>query len=151
MRNTYSRESIALLRTRFGLSDGNQVDRELVLAVAQYQETNGLTVDGSLGENTFNTIQAEGGELMQDVVMFRVMSPLGGHMRVNGGPGSTDFEGNFTIEIHFPPGEDCGDYEYRQFICARVEMLPAGADPAGPMTDLRPLFIVPVGLHPIPN
>lgn len=65
--------------------------------------------------------------------------------------GTTDFEGFFNIEIHLPPGADCGDYQYRQFICARVEMLPAGANPAGPMTNLRPLFSNPGGLQPIPN
>lgn len=151
MRNTYSRESIALLRSRFGLTEGQQVDRELVLAVAQYQDTNDLTVDGKMGETTFNTIQAEGGEVMQDVIMFRVMSPLSGRMSQTGGPGLTNFSGQFTIEIHFPPGEDCSKYEYRQFICARVEMLPAGANPAGPLTDLRGLFSVPGGLQPIPN
>jgi hypothetical protein len=151
MRNTYSRESITLLRSRFGLSEGNQVDNDLVLAVAQYQDTNGLVVDGKLGETTFETIQAEGGEVMQDVVMFRVMSPLLGRMSQTGGPGLTNFLGQFNIEIHLPPGEDCGDYEYRQFICGRVEMLPVGASPAGPLTDLRSLFNVPGGLQPIPN
>ncbi len=151
MRNTYARESIELLRIRFGLSEGQQVDRDLVLAVAQYQDTNSLVVDGKLGETTFNTIQAEGGEVMQDVVMFTVNSPLGGRMQVNGGPGVTSFLGNFAIEIHLPPGEDCSKYEYRQFICARVEMLPVGSDPAGPLTDLRGLFNVPGGLQAIPN
>lgn len=151
MRNNYSRESIELLRIRFGLSEGQQVDRELVLAVAQYQDTNSLTVDGKLGETTFNTIQAEGGEVMQDVIMFNVMSPVSGRMVKNGGPGVTSFSGQFIIEIHLPPGEDCSKYEYRQFICGRVEMLPAGANPAGPMTDLRSLFSVPGGLQPIPN
>lgn len=151
IRNNFASESIELLRSRFGLSDGRQVDRELVLAVAQYQDTNDLTVDGKLGETTFNTIQAEGGEVMQDVIMFSVMSPVSGRMVVNGGPGVTSFSGQFTIEIHFPPGEDCSKYEYRQFICGRIEMLPAGADPAGPMTDLRSLFTVPGGLQPIPN
>jgi len=151
MRNTYSRESIELLRIRFGLAEGIQVDRDLVMAVAQYQDTNNLTVDGKLGETTFNTIQAEGGEVMQDIVIFRVMSPLNGRMVVNGGSGLTNFSGQFTIEIHLPPGEDCSKYEYRQFICARAEMLPAGASPAGPMTNLRDLFSVPGGLQPIPN
>lgn len=151
MSNTYTRESVRLLRSRFGLSEGHQIDRELVLAVAQYQQTNGLTVDGKLGVDTYNTIQAEGGEVMQDVVMFRVMSPLNGRMDMNTSGGTTNFGGHFTIEIHFPEGEDCSKYEYRQFICARVEMLPAGANPAGPMTDLRSLFTVPGGLQPIPN
>jgi hypothetical protein len=152
MRNTYAPQSVSLLRTRFELADGNQVDRDLVLAVAQYQDTNHLTVDGKLGETSFNTIQAEGGEVMQDVVMFRVMSPLNGGMEQSTGTGGTvDMEGHFTVEIHLPPGEDCGKYEYRQFICARVEMLPAGADPAGPLTDLKSLFSVPGGLRAIPN
>ena len=151
MRNSYSRESIAFLRTRFELSEGTQVDRDLVIAVAQFQDSNDLSVDGKMGENTFNTIQAEGGEVMQDVILFRVMSPLGGRMQQTTGGGTSAFLGQFTIEIHLPPGENCGDYEYRQFICARIEMLPAGADPAGPLTNLRPLFNVPGGLQPIPN
>lgn len=151
MRNSYSRESIALLRTKFELSDGTQVDRDLVLAVAQFQSTNDLTVDGKMGENTFNTIQAEGDTAIQDVILFRVMSPLGGRMQMNTSGGTTDFEGHFTIKIHLPPGENCGDYEYRQFICARVEMLPVGGNPAGPLINLRPLFNVPGGLQPIPN
>ena len=111
MRNNYAPESIELLRSRFGLSDGRQVDRELVVAVAQYQDTNDLTVDGKLGETTFNTIQAEGGEVMQDVIMFSVMSPVSGRMVVNGGPGITSFSGQFIIEIHLPPGEDCSKYK----------------------------------------
>lgn len=151
MRNSYSRESIAFLRTRFELSEGTQVDRDLVIAIAQFQDSNALTVDGKMGENTFNSLHAEGGEVMQDVILFRVMSPLGGRMQQTGGPGVTSFLGQFTIEIHFPPGENCADYEYRQFICARVEMLPVGGNPAGPLTDLRPLFTVPGGLQPIPN
>jgi len=151
MRNTYSRKSVELLRSRFGLTEGHLIDRDLVMAVAQYQDTNNLNVDGKLGETTFNTIQAEGGEVMQDVIMFRVMSPLNGRMVVNGGPGLTNFSGQFTIEIHLPPGEDCSKYEYRQFICARAEMLPAGANVAGPMTNLRSLFTVPGGLQAIPN
>ena len=140
-----------MLRTKFELSEGTQVNRDLVLAVAQFQSSNDLIVDGKMGENTFNTIQAEGDTAIQDVILFRVMSPLGGRMQMNTSGGTADFEGHFTIEIHLPPGENCGDYEYRQFICARVEMLPAGADPAGPLTNLRPLFNVPGGLQPIPN
>ena len=59
MRNSYSRESIAFLRTRFELSEGTQVDRDLVIAVAQFQDSNDLTVDGKMGVNTFETIQAD--------------------------------------------------------------------------------------------
>ncbi len=151
MRNSYSRESITQLRARFGLSEGHTIDRELVMAIAQYQDTNALETDGKLGPDTFDVIMAEGDTAIQDVVLFRVMSPLGGRMDhfINGA--MHDFSGHFTIEIHLPPGEDCADYEYRQFICARVEMLPAGADPTGPLTNLRPLFKNPGGLNAIPS
>jgi hypothetical protein len=67
--------------------------------------------------------------------------------------GTVDFEGHFKVEIHFPPGQEASEFYYRQFICARVEMLPASADPSAPgaMTNLRPLFTVPGGLRPIPS
>lgn len=152
MRNTYSSESLALLRSHFGLSEGSNIDRDLLLAIAQYQDSKGdLTVDGMLGEASFDALQADTGEAMQDLVMFRVMSPSSGRMNMTTSGGLTNMEGHFTVEVHLPPGEDCSQYEYRQFICARVEMLPAGADPAGPMTNLRSLFSVPGGLQAIPN
>ncbi|HET7898214.1 MAG TPA: hypothetical protein VFL47_11100, partial [Flavisolibacter sp.] len=60
---------------------------------------------------------------------------------------------HFFVEIRLPPGEDCKDYQYRQYICGRVEMLAANADPTGPMTNLATLYRnLPGGQLPaIPN
>jgi len=153
MRNTYSPQSLALLRSHFGLSAGSRIDRDLLLAVAQYQNSKGgsLVVDGMLGENSFNALQAETGEATRDLVMFTIESPSSGGMRKASSGGLTDMLGHFTVEIHLPPGQDCSQYEYRQFICARVEMLPATARADGAMTVLSSLFSVPGGLQAIPN
>ena len=153
MRNAYPLESIRLLRVRFGLEENTLVDRDLVLAVAQYQDTNTLTVDGKLGPTSYNTIQAEGGEAMQDIVFFKVMSPLGGRMEMLQGSGLTSMVGHFFVEVRLPPGEDAKDYQYRQFICGRVEMLPATAAPTDPLTNLDTLYSnLPGGrLPPIPG
>lgn len=140
MRTSYAPQSIALLRSRFHLDEGATVDRDLVLAIAQYQDTNSLTVDGKLGPTSFNTLQDEGGEVMQDIVFFRVTSPLGGRMEMFQGGGLTSMVGHFFVEIRLPPGEGCGDYVYRQYICGRVQMLPATAAPTDPLTDLATLY-----------
>jgi hypothetical protein len=157
MRNQYARQSIDFLRRRFGLEGGNNVDRELILAIAEFQSgtqsgDNPLTIDGKLGPNTFDQLHAEGGELMQDVVMFSVMSPLSGRMTINRqANGMTDMLGHFTVEIHLPPGEDAAAFEYRQYICGNIEMLPANAGVTDPMVDLASIFTVPGGLNRIPN
>lgn len=153
MRHSYSLDSIQLLRAHFSLSAGRIIDRDLVLAIAQYQQTNGLAkVDGKLGTDTYDTLMASGPADLEDLVIFRVTSPRGGGMLAGlNTAGTADFEGHFKIDILFPPGQDASKFYYRQFICARVEMLPANADPAGPLTNLRPLFTVPGGLRAIPN
>jgi hypothetical protein len=152
MRTSYAPQSIRLLRSRFSLDESATVDRDLVLAIAQYQDTNHLTVDGKLGPTSFDTLQAEGGEVMQDVVMFRVTSPLGGRMETVQGGGLTSMTGHFKVEVRLPPGEDCHLFEYRQFICGNVEFVPATAGPTDPAVNLNSLFTVPGGtLPPIPN
>ncbi len=152
MRTSYAPQSIQLLRSRFAMDDTQVIDRSLVLAIAQYQDTNGLTVDGKLGPTSFDTIQAEGGEVMQDVVMFRVTSPLGGHMEMLQGGGLTSMVGHFKVEIRLPPGEDCSLFEYRQFICGNVQYLPATASVTDPEISLNSMFTIPGGtLPPIPG
>lgn len=152
MRNSYAPQSLHLLRLRFGLSDATTMDRDLALAIAQYQDTNHLNVDGKLGPDSFNTVQAEGGELMQDVVFFSVTSPLGGHMEMIQGGGLTSMVGHFKVEVRLPPGEDCNLFEYRQYICGNVQFLPVIAGPTDPETNLNNLFTIPGGTLPaIPN
>jgi hypothetical protein len=157
MRNQYARQSVDFLRRRFGLEGGNTIDRELILAIAEFQSgtqssDQPLTVDGKLGPDTFNQLHAEGGELMQDVVMFEVMSPLSGRMTIDRqANGVTDMLGHFTVEIHLPPGAEAADFEYRQYICGNVETLPTSAGPTDPMVDLAALFTVPGGLNRIPT
>jgi hypothetical protein len=153
IRTSYAPQSIRLLRQRFELAEGDAIDRDLVLAIAQFQTSNDLTVDGKLGPGSFNSLQSEGGEVMQDVVLFRVTSPLGGRMEMIQGGSLTSMVGHFFVEIRLPPGENCADYQYRQYICGKVEMLPANGDPAGPMTDLSSLYNkLPGGQLPaIPN
>jgi hypothetical protein len=155
MRNSYAPQSIRLLKTRFGLDDTNAtIDRDLVIAIAQFQENNGITPrDGKLGPDSFNTLQASNDPQLEDVVMFRVTSPLGGRMEMIQGGGLTSMIGHFRVEVRLPPGANCSDYEYRQFICGNVQTLPATAAPTDPMTSLNGLFTnIPGGtLPPIPN
>ena len=126
-------------------------NRETALAVAQYQDANGLTVDGMAGPNTFATIHADTSITNKDdLILFSINVDQGISMTVGGG--TTDMLGHSLVEVHLPPG-NCDEYEYRQYICGDVEFLPAGAAAGTPFTSLNILFTTqPCGSLPnIPN
>jgi len=126
-------------------------NRETALAVAQYQDSNGLTVDGMAGPNTFATIHADTSITNKDdLILFSINVDQGISMTVGGG--TRDMLGHSLVEVHLPPG-NCDDYEYRQYICGDVEFLPAGAPAGTPFTSLNSLFTTQPGgsLPNIPN
>ncbi len=147
----YPPAQMRLLQQGLHITETGRSDRETAIAVAQYQDTNGLTVDGMAGPDTFAVIQADSSITNKDdLILFSINVRQG--VALTTGSGTMDMLGHFNVEIHLPPGT-CEDYEYRQYICGEVEFLPAGAAAGTPFTSLNSLFTNQPGgsLPHIPN
>jgi peptidoglycan hydrolase-like protein with peptidoglycan-binding domain len=147
----YPPAQMRLLQEGLHVTITGSSNRETALAVAQYQDTNSLTVDGMAGPNTFATIHADTSITNKDdLILFSINVDQGISMTVGGG--TRDMLGHSTVEIHLPPG-NCDDYEYRQYICGEVEFQPAGAAAGTPFTSLNGVFTTQPGgsLPHIPN
>jgi len=147
----YPPAQLRMLQHSLQITETGRSDRETALAVAQYQQTHDLTVDGMAGPNTFAAIHADEDITdKDDLIIFSVNVDDGVAMTTGGG--TTDMLGHFKVEIHLPPG-NCEDYEYRQYICGEVSLTPPGATPATPDQSLNDLFTTQPGgtLPHIPN
>lgn len=99
-------------------------NRDTALTIAQYQSTNGITVDGMAGPLTFEAIHADTAIAGKDDLLLFSVNVRDGISITTGG-GTTDMLGHFNVDIQLPPG-NCEDYEYRQYICGEVDFQPAG-------------------------
>ena len=150
-RFTYPPAQMRMLQEALHVTITGSSNRETALAVAQYQDSNGLTVDGMSGPNTFATIHSDTSITNKDdLILFSVNVRQGVSLTTGGG--TMDMLGHFNVDIHLPPG-NCDEYEYRQYICGEVEFLPAGATATTPFVSLNNLFTTQPGgsLPHIPN
>jgi hypothetical protein len=147
----YPPAQMILLQKDLGITETGRSDRETAIAVAHYQDTNGINVDGMAGPKTFAAIHADALITNKDDLILFSVNVRDGISLTTGG-GTTDMLGHFNVEIHLPPG-NCEDYEYRQYICGEVELLPAGASATTPFISLNSLFTTQPGgsLPHIPN
>jgi peptidoglycan hydrolase-like protein with peptidoglycan-binding domain len=150
-RFTYPPAQMRMLQEALHVTITGSSNRQTALAVAQYQDSNGLTADGIAGPNTFATIHGDTSITNKDdLILFSINVDQGISITVGGG--TRDMLGHSNVEVHLPPG-NCEDYEYRQYICGEVEFQPAGATAGTPFTSLNGNFTTQPGgsLPHLPN
>jgi hypothetical protein len=120
----YPPAQMRMLQNGLSVTATGGSNRETALAVAQYQSTQGLTVDGMAGPLTFAAVHADAAITgKDDLLLFSVNARSGVSLTTGGG--TMDMLGHFNVDIQLPPG-NCEDYEYRQHICGEVDFQPAG-------------------------
>lgn len=144
----YPPAQMRMLQNGLSVSVTGSSNRETALAVAQYQSTQGLTIDGMAGPLTFAAVHADSAITGKDDLMLFSVDVRSGLSLTTGG-GTMDMLGHFNVDVHLPPN-NCEDYEYRQYICGEVEFQAAGGTT---FTSLNGIFTTQPGgsLPHIPN
>lgn len=129
-RRRYSESSIRQIQDVVGAEVTGILDADTIRMIAQLQEEFGLQKDGKVGPNTFDLINreltAEGAGTDTCLTSFRVTGPrIPMDLRALPG-GLADIFTRFDVDIRFSPRCDCGDFEYRQFICGDVTRTTGG-------------------------
>jgi peptidoglycan hydrolase-like protein with peptidoglycan-binding domain len=89
----YPPAQLRILQRSLQITETGRSDRETALAVAQYQQTHDLTVDGMAGPNTFAAIHADADITdKDDLIIFSVNVDSGVAMTTGGG--TTDMLGH---------------------------------------------------------
>lgn len=135
-RASYNEESIRLIQDVVGVEQTGTFDEDTVRAVASMQRAYGLVpADGKIGPDTYDhlirELQEENITPSECVTMFRILGPE--RLTFTRTSATQGFiQSRHDIQARFDPRCNCSDFEYRQFISGRVELLeatPAGVTP----------------------
>jgi len=123
-RRRYGESSIRLIQDAVGVDASGVMDADTVRAVARFQGQSGIKSDGMVGPDTFDLIEDEltlEGELTENcLTMLEIRGPMTPMDISVAGPGLANIFSRFDVEARFSPRCNCGEFQYRQFICGNV-------------------------------
>jgi len=123
-RRRYGESSIRLIQGAVGVEASGVMDADTVRAVARFQEHSGIKSDGMVGPDTFDSIEneltSEGEPTENCLTMLDIRGPMTPMDISVAGPGLANIFSRFDVEARFSPRCNCGEFQYRQFICGNV-------------------------------
>lgn len=131
----YDEASIRLIQDSVGSEITGVMDEDTVQMVADLQRGFGLSQDGKIGTDTFDLItrskDASDDPTGRDdcITSFNISLVHGPRAVPGGAAGTIDAVAHFTMRARFEPRCNCGEFEYRQFICGTMTSTPPGGVP----------------------
>lgn len=123
-RRRYGESSIRLIQGAVGVEASGVMDADTVRAVARFQGQSGIKSDGMVGPDTFDLIEneltSEGESTENCLTMLEIRGPMTPMDISVAGPGLANIFSRFDVEARFSPRCNCGEFQYRQFICGNV-------------------------------
>lgn len=123
-RRRYGESSIRLIQGAVGVETSGVMDADTVRAVARFQGQSGIERDGMVGPDTFDLIEdeltSEGESTENCLTMLDIRGPMTPMDISVAGPGLANIFSQFDVEARFSPRCNCGEFQYRQFICGNV-------------------------------